>query len=123
MPVITHENAQRFDVGGTHVIGLAAPSRGATETAVWRFTLDPGAASPAHSLDHEEIVIALDGELRVDLAGERSLVGAGDAVVIPAGQEVVLSNESSRPFEAVACLPAGAQATVDGEVSAPPWAV
>jgi quercetin dioxygenase-like cupin family protein len=123
MTVINDDDAPRFDAGGTHVVGLAAPSRGSAETSAWRFTLDPGAASPPHTLDREEIIIAVGGDLQVDLAGERSHLGPGGAVIISAGMEVVLSNETSSPFEGIACLPAGAQATVDGEASSPPWAV
>jgi quercetin dioxygenase-like cupin family protein len=122
MTVISADEAPKFDAGGTHVVGLAAPSRGAEETCVWRFTLDPGAASPPHSLDHEEIIIALGGQLEAAFGDERSVLGAGDALIIPAGREVVLSNPGSAPFEAIACLPVGAQGTVDGEASAPPWA-
>jgi quercetin dioxygenase-like cupin family protein len=123
MPVIDVDEAPRFDAGGTHVIGLAAPSRGASETSAWRLTLDPGAASPPHTLDHEEIIIALEGRLEAEFGDRRESIGAGDALIVPAGAEVVLSNPGDRAFEAIACLPAGAQAKVDGELSPPPWAV
>ena len=123
MPVIDVDEAPRFDAGGTHVIGLAAPSRGASETSAWRLTLDPGAASPPHTLDHEEIIIALEGRLEAEFGDRRETIGAGDALIVPAGAEVVLSNAGDRTFEAIACLPAGAQAEVDGELAPPPWAV
>ena len=122
MTVISFDEAPRFSAGGTNVIGLAAPTRGASETCAWRFTLDPGSSSPSHSLDREEIVIALEGRLDADLDGERSTLGPGDALIIPAGCEVVLANPGPQPFEAIACLPVGAQASVEGEASVPPWA-
>jgi hypothetical protein len=34
-----------------------------------------------------------------------------------------ISNPADAPFEAIACLPVGAQATVAGQAAAPPWAV
>ena len=73
MPVINDSAAPRFDVDGTHVVGLASPSRGATETSTWRLRLDPGTASPPHSLDREEIFVALAGaaEARFEDATER----------------------------------------------------
>jgi mannose-6-phosphate isomerase-like protein (cupin superfamily) len=122
MPVITDSSAPRFDVEGTHVVGLASPSRGATETSTWRLRLDPGSASPPHSLDREEIFVVLAGtaEARFEDATER--VEAGGALVVPAGREFVIANPGRSPFDAVVVLPAGARATVDGARMVPPWA-
>ena len=44
MPVIPAATAPSFTAPGLAVTGLAAPSRGATETSVWRLTLAPGDA-------------------------------------------------------------------------------
>jgi quercetin dioxygenase-like cupin family protein len=123
MPVITNDEAPRFDVGGTHVVGLAAPSRGAQETCAWRLTLAPGASSPDHSLDREEVFVALAGHARATLDGTGYDVRAGDSLIVPAGISFTIENASDDPFEAIACLPVGGQATVGGQAAAPPWAV
>jgi hypothetical protein len=44
MPVVPALTAPTFTAPGLTVTGLAAPSRGATETRVWRLTLAPGDA-------------------------------------------------------------------------------
>jgi quercetin dioxygenase-like cupin family protein len=123
MPVITAQDAPTFDAGGTHVVGLAAPSRGATHTSAWRLTLDPGAASPPHALSHEEVFVALRGRLQARYAdGDVEEVAAGGALIVRAGAGFTLVNPGDEPFEAVAVLPVGGRATVDGEQITPPWA-
>jgi quercetin dioxygenase-like cupin family protein len=123
MPVISSQDAPRYEVGGTHVVGLAAPSRGAQETCAWRLTLAPGASSPDHTLDREEVFVALAGEARATLDGMTHLVGEGDGLIVPAGVAFTIDNPGDEPFEAIACLPVGGRATVAGESAAPPWAV
>src|SRR3954454_3461736 len=123
MPVIAHEDAPCFDLPGTHVVGLAALSRGATETCAWRLTLAPGAASPDHTLDREEVFVALAGTAHATLDGTGHDVRPGDGLIVPAGVAFRIANGGDEPFEAVACLPVGGRATVAGEVAAPPWAI
>jgi quercetin dioxygenase-like cupin family protein len=123
MPVISNQDAPRFNVGGTQVVGLAAPSRGARETSAWRLTLAPGASSPDHALDREEVFVVLAGAARATLDGAGHDVREGDALIVPAGVEFRLATVGEAPFEAVACLPVGGRATVAGESAAPPWAV
>jgi mannose-6-phosphate isomerase-like protein (cupin superfamily) len=122
MPVITDSAAPRFDVEGTHVVGLASPSRGATETSAWRLRLDPGHSSPPHALDREEIFVVLAGAAEAIFADTTERVEAGGALVVPAGREFVISNPGTSAFDAVVVLPAGARATVDGMGMVPPWA-
>jgi quercetin dioxygenase-like cupin family protein len=123
MPVITAQQAPTFDAGGTHVVGLASPSRGATHTSAWRLTLDPGASSPPHALTHEEVFVALRGRLRARYVdGRVEEVAAGGALIVRAGVEFTLINPGDEPFEAVATLPVGGRATVGGEQITPPWA-
>ncbi len=93
MTVITAEQAPTFQADATHVVGLAAPSRGAVHTSAWRLTLAPGGASPPHSLTHEEVFVALRGRLEARY---------DDRV------------------EAVSAV--GGQAMVGGETLTPPWA-
>ena len=123
MPVITAIQAPTFEAGGTSVVGLASPSRGATHTSAWRLTLAPGASSPPHSLTHEEVFVALSGRLEARYGDRVEAVGGGGALIVPAGVEFTLHNPGAEPFEAVAVLPVGGRATVDGEEITPPWAV
>jgi quercetin dioxygenase-like cupin family protein len=123
MAVITREQTQTFELPGTHVTGLASPSRGASETSAWRLRLEPGASSPAHSLDREEIFVVLSGTVRAAYDAHAEEASAGEALIVAPGEEVTLSTVGAEPFEAVALLPVGGTAPLDGERMVPPWAV
>jgi mannose-6-phosphate isomerase-like protein (cupin superfamily) len=120
--VIANQDAPRFELAGTHVVGLASPSRGARETSAWRLSLMPGASSPDHTLDREEVFVALSGRASATLDGDTHEVCAGDALIVPAGVAFTIATEGEEPFEAVACLPVGGSATVAGKTMTPPWA-
>jgi quercetin dioxygenase-like cupin family protein len=105
------------------VLGLASPSRGASETAVWRLTLEAGAPGAVHSLDREEVFVALAGAARATVGGDEHELAAGEALVVPAGVEFALANPHDEPFEAVVAFPVGGRATLPGgEPFTPPWA-
>ena len=88
MPVIPAAEAPTFrlpDAPWTVFTGLASPSRGARETSVWRVALGPGTPPSTHSLDHEEVIVALTGQAVAQLGGDEYSVGPGDAIIVPAG--------------------------------------
>jgi mannose-6-phosphate isomerase-like protein (cupin superfamily) len=122
MIFIEQSAAPVFDIPGLRVVGLAAPSRGAAETCVWRLTMAPGTPATPHSIDREEIFVGLSGRARMEVGGEERLLAPGDAVVIPAGQSFSLSNPGAEPFTALAVLPVGGRALLPGgQPFAPPW--
>jgi quercetin dioxygenase-like cupin family protein len=135
MPVVRSVDAPTFELGDAVFTGLAAPSRGAVENAVWRVRLTSTDAGAVHTLDREEVLIALSGRAVATLDGVEHLVGPGDAVVVPAGATFSLRCADGDPngpgrsgrtpgFEAVAVLPSGGRACfAGGEPFTPPWAV
>ncbi len=122
MPIIRSEDAPTFQLPGLDVLGLASPSRGAKQTSVWRVQLAPQSPGVPHSVDREEIFVALTGRAIAELGGESIEVNAGDALIVPAGQRFALSNPGPEPFDALALAPVGVRAHLDGqEPFAPPW--
>lgn len=122
MHLIKAAAAPTFESPGLSVIGLAAPSRGASETCVWRITMAPRTPPTPHAIDREEIFVALSGEARVDLGGKDHVLAAGDALVVPAGETLAISNPGPAPFIALAVLPVGGRAVMPGgESFCPPW--
>jgi quercetin dioxygenase-like cupin family protein len=122
MPLITTPMSPVFELPFLSVTGLAAPSRGAQETCVWRLTLPPGAPGTTHSVNREEIFVALEGRATVAIGGEELDLCAGDTLIVPAGEPFALANPGSEPFLAVAVLPVGGQAVMPGgEPFSPPW--
>lgn len=121
---IRREDAPQFDLGGTRVTAYASPSRGSAGVAAWRLVLDPGAESPLHELTGDEAFVAIAGEAQVELAGEEFRLRAGDGLSVPPRTPFRIRNAGGEPFEAVACVAAGAQARVGGgEPFSPPWAL
>src|SRR4051812_147215 len=71
MPLITSADAPTFRLDDLEVVGFAAPSRGASELSMWRLTLAAGAVGVAHSMDREEVFVALAGEAEVVVGAAR----------------------------------------------------
>ncbi|MFE6859305.1 cupin domain-containing protein [Nocardia sp. NPDC057668] len=115
MPLVTADQAPRFENDHATFIGLAAPSRGSTENSAWRLSIKPRTAAPAHSLDREEIFIALSGSMTVTMNDETFTVAAGDALIVPAHQLFAMSNPNGEPFEAVVVLPVGGHGLIPGQ--------
>jgi quercetin dioxygenase-like cupin family protein len=124
MAVITAGEAPTFEAPGATVTGLASPSRGARDTAVWRIRFEADHASPSHSLSHEEVFVVLDGSLTARYADDASAetARAGGALVVPAGRPFTIAAEGG-PASAVCAFPVGAVATLGEDVITPPWAV
>jgi quercetin dioxygenase-like cupin family protein len=125
MPVIRGADAPSFTPHGAHITVAAAPIRGATETCLWRVSLEPGSRTAARVLDREELFHALSGTLVATLDAERHVLYAGDTLVVPPGVTLSLAVPLEQPFEAICALPVGGRArfAAGGEPFSPPWAV
>lgn len=123
MPVLTAPAAPTHEVGGARFTSLATPSRGATDTCVWKVEILPGTPATPHSLTREEVFVVLEGTASALIAGQAELASAGDAIVVPAGAQFELSNAGTEPLWLLCCLPVGGQACLpDGDTFTPPWA-
>lgn len=123
MPHIAKDAAPTFTIPGLPVTGFAAPSRGATETSLWMIELAPGAPATPHTMDREEVFVALAGRATATVAEREHDVSAGEALIVPAGETFALANPHGEPFRAVVALPVGGRARLaDGDAFIPPWA-
>ena len=123
MTIIRDQDAPRFGEDGVRVTGLASPSRGCASISAWRVVLDPGAASPQHTLTSDEAFVALRGSARVTLDGADHDLAAGDCLVVAPERPFSIRNDGAEPFEAVCCMAAGGRAVVAGQGAfVPPWA-
>ena len=123
MAIIPSPTAATHEVGGARFTPLATPSRGSTETSVWRVDIEPNNPPTPHVVTREEVFVVLAGTARVELDGVAGTAGAGDSIVVPAGVPFSLTNDGSGDLRLLCCLPVGGQARVgDGEPFTPPWA-
>lgn len=124
MPHNPSAGAPVFKIPGATFTGLAAPSRGSRENAAWRVALDPGTPPKPHQLSREEILIATAGSASASLDGGEIQLNAGDALIVPAFTDFSLSNPNETAFEAIAVLPVGARAMIEGgDPFLPPWSL
>ncbi|HMG24188.1 MAG TPA: cupin domain-containing protein [Kofleriaceae bacterium] len=122
MSVIQSSSAPRFTLPGLTVTGLAAPSRGARETCVWRLALAAHTPGTVHTVDREEIFVVLAGRAVATLDGDTLELTPGDALIVPAQRAFSLANPHPEVFEAIAVLPVGGLAAMPaGAPFAPPW--
>ena len=124
MAVIRWSEYKEFELMGNHMLGLATRGRGAQEVAVWRGRTDPGAATPPHYHDHEEVLVILSGSGKVKIQGDQVLVSGGDVVIVPPRTHHELAaDEQGEGLEAIAVLPAGTKTYLpNGEELELPWA-
>src|SRR6202012_1924675 len=87
MPVLTAPATPTHDLGGARFTSLATPSRGATDTSVWKGEILPGTPAPPHSLTREEVFVVLEGAASVRIAGNETHGAAGRARRVSAPPE------------------------------------
>ncbi len=108
---------------GNFAGGVATSSRGATEVSVIRQRQAPGAANPAHSHDHEEVMVVLSGTVRVTAGKEGAELSAGDAVIVPANVVHRIETTGETDAEWLLAAPAGVRFLfADGREASPAWA-
>jgi mannose-6-phosphate isomerase-like protein (cupin superfamily) len=124
MPVVPCSSAPTHELGGTRFTSLATPSRGSSDTSVWRVEIAPGTPGTPHQVTREEVFVVLEGRAEVRLGDAVSSAGPGDAIVVPPGVPFALSPEGDETLRALCCLPVGGQGQLpDGEPFTPPWAL
>jgi quercetin dioxygenase-like cupin family protein len=124
MGVVRAADIPEFELMGNHMRGLATPSRGAAEVAVWRGVTEPGAATPPHTHDREEVLVVLAGSGRASMDGEQVEVSAGDVLIVaPNTLHQLFGPADGEPLDAIAAMPIGTRTFLpDGEELQAPWA-
>ena len=123
MNVFDQTRPEATPIPGIAHVTWAGELEGLKQLSMWRQTLAPGAATPPHRHDCDEIVLCLAGwgELHIDGGVQR--FGADQTVVLPRNREHQLFNVGPMPLEIVAVLAATpVQVELpDGEPLPLPW--
>ena len=83
---------------------LAGSAQGLSSLSVWRQTIDPGAATPPHRHDCEEVVVVEQGTGRLLIGGEARAFGPGSALVIPRNADHQIVNDGDGPLTMTAAF-------------------
>ncbi len=123
MTVIAQKQPEPTPIPGIHHTTWAGADDGLTQLSLWRQTLAPGAATPPHRHDCEEVVLCQGGQGEVHIGGQVHRFGADTTVVLPGQVVHQIFNVGSTPLEIVGVFPAtpvGAWLP-DGQAIELPW--
>ena len=101
MHVIEQTHPAASPIPGIAHATWAGRDDGLQQLSVWRQTLAPGAATPPHRHDCDEVVLCLAGCGEVHADGVVRQFGAGSTVVLPKGRDHQLFNVGGQPIELV----------------------
>src|SRR5262245_50162039 len=122
MPRLPAPLAPTHTVEAAQLTSLATPTRGSSDTSVWRVELAPGHPATPHELTREEVFVVLSGRARVRLGDEMNEAVPGDAIVVPPNTPFQIDVAGSEPLHAICCMPVGGEARLaDGTTFPPPW--
>jgi quercetin dioxygenase-like cupin family protein len=123
MYVIEQPRLESAAIPGIAHATWAGAADGLTALSLWRQSLAPGAATPPHSHDCDEVVLCLGGLGEVHIDGEVHRFTENTTVILPKGKLHQLFNVGSTRLETIgifAATPVSAHLP-DGQKIALPW--
>ncbi|WP_119154797.1 cupin domain-containing protein [Caldimonas tepidiphila] len=123
MYVIEQTRPQTTPIPGVAHVTWAGRDDGLQDLSVWRQSLAPGAATPPHRHDCDEVVLCLSGRGEVHIEGEAYRFGADTTVVLPKARVHQIFNVGAQPLEILAVFPSTPVQAVlpDGQAMELPW--
>lgn len=123
MNIIEQNRPEPSAIPGIAHATWAAREEGLTQMSVWRSSMAPGAVTPPHRHECDEVVMCLSGSGEARGDGEVRRFGAGATLVLPAGRFHQIVSVGAEPLEIIAVL---AQTPVkvelpNGTALALPW--
>ncbi len=122
MGVFHSEQLPVFELPGNRLRGLATRSRGSSEVALWNHALEPGAESPPHWHDHDQVIYVLAGTGRIVVGDEEVALTSGDVVVAPARIPHQVRAAADEGLDTLVAMPATLRTfRPDGSEIQQPW--
>jgi quercetin dioxygenase-like cupin family protein len=123
MTVLLQSRPEPTPIPGVAHATWAGHDDGLRQLSVWRQTLAPGAATPPHRHDCDEVVMCQAGTGDVDIDGTVHRFSAEHTIVLPAGATHRIVNTGAMPMEIVGVFGATPVGTVlpDGSALPLPW--
>jgi len=123
MPIVKHSDCRVFALPGITHRTVASHRDGLGGVEVWVQTFDPGAETPMHYHDCEEVLVILTGSGRVIMDGQESPIGADTTLIVPPKVVHQLINDGDQPMNLVATLSATSNTVFapDGSTLPIPW--
>ncbi len=123
MHVIEQQRPAPTPIPGIAHATWAGEADGLGQLSLWRQSLAPGAATPPHSHDCDEVVLCLAGTGELAIDGEWQPFTADCTLVLPRGLVHQFRNVGSQPLETLGIFGGSPVPTrlPDGTPLALPW--
>lgn len=123
MSVIDNTTREHFQIPGIDHQTLASHRDGLAGLELWKQRLEPGAETPVHYHDCEEVIVVTAGSGKVIIDGKSQAFGANFTLVVPARVVHQMVNTGDGPMELIATLSASPARVFapDGTELALPW--
>ncbi|MGR4871819.1 cupin domain-containing protein [Variovorax sp. LARHSF232] len=113
--VLEHSRLPLAELPGIAHRTLAGHEHGLSQLSIWRQTLAPGAATPPHHHDTEEVVLCHAGQGEVHLDGRVHRFGPNSSVLLPRDVQHQIFNTGDEPMEITGVFPSAPVAVFDPE--------
>jgi len=123
MHVISNKALAPTDFPGIEHVTLAGRNNGLEHLSIWEQSISPGAATPPHRHDCEEVVLCTAGEGELHVAGRVERFSANMTLVIPPHVDHQIFSVGTVPLKTLAVFastPVGVWLP-DGEPVELPW--
>lgn len=123
MQRLDHDALPKAALPGIDHTTLAGADNGLRHLSIWRQTLAPGAATPPHQHDCEEVVLVQTGRGEAHVAGKVLAFGANTTLVIPPAVDHQIFNTGAGPLTIIGVFSATPVGTMrpDGQPIPLPW--
>lgn len=120
---VTHsDDLHVHELPGNRLCGLATRGRGSSETALWNHALEPGAESPPHWHDHDQVIYVLAGSGQIVIGEEEVTLTSGDVAVAPARIPHQVRAAADEGLDTLVAMPATLRTfRPDGSEIQQPW--
>lgn len=123
MIVIPQARPEAECIPGVAHATWAGDAEGLTQLSLWRQTMQPGACTPPHSHDCDEVVLCLAGQGEVHVDGQVHRFGPGSTLVLRRGPVHQIFNTGSQPMETIGIFGSSpvVTRTTEGQPLPLPW--
>ena len=123
MTIVEQNRPEATALPGVRHATWAGSAEGLSTLSVWRQSLAPGAATPPHRHDCDEVVLCLGGVGEAHIDGKVHRFGGDSTLVLPKGLVHQLFNVGAVPLETLGIFSATPVGTFlpDGAAVELPW--
>lgn len=123
MPVFDQPLPEATRLPDIHHATWAGAAHGLRQLSVWRQSIAPGAATPPHRHDSDEVVLCLSGTGEIHFRGRTYPFSARHTLALPRDEVHQLINTGTEALEIIGIFAATPVVTrhPDGEALALPW--